>query len=168
MRKWGCWKRFDLQFLDNILILIWFFILGLLAVGLVFTLAPSIQSFVHGSITPEVAFMATSYVFLILSTVRYIQHWDHTPLLFPIAYLLCQVIISVMVSMTIIKKPANPVLGVILPACVAALLMIPVIRVWALIKPLETGKRRALPPRTRVRKLQKENDLSASSSSGDQ
>ncbi len=147
------YHRFDARFLDTLLILVWISIGGLLLVGLIFTLAPGIQQLAHDTVKAETAFMATAYTFVILSTLRYVQHWEHSPFLLPIAYVLCQVATSLLVTSTIVKRPHNLLLGMVAPACIVTLLLIPLIRIWDKIKPLET---RRTVPIARIRRQQKE------------
>jgi hypothetical protein len=152
--------RFNLHFLDTLLILIWLFILGLGLLGLVFTVAPSIQRISGAFITAESAFIVSAYAFLVLSTARFIQQWGFSAsIMLPVSYILCHGAMAILISSTVLKKPmANNWVGNIVPACVVAFFLIPLIKIWDRIKPVSRKKWVPPPAITRARQEQQKDD----------
>lgn len=140
--------RFNLHFLDTLLILIWFSFAGLALLGLVFTLQPGLQH----KLTAESVFVVSAYGFVILSTIRYIQHWQFSPaILLPLSYILCHATTAVLVSSGANIKTTGGWVASIVPACVVAFFLVPLAKVWKRIKPLQRRKRWVPPPPLRTR-----------------
>lgn len=139
----GLRSRFTLVFFDTILILIWLLLLGLLVLGLVFTLVPSLPIFLQNNLSTQGAFVATYLIFFAASATRFVQCWNGSLWLVVIGYSVAQIIFWTMI-------PNGATGGPIVLGSFFSVLLIPSQYVWDRIKPLE--KRRVLRPRLKTAK----------------
>lgn len=117
-------RLFNLYFFDSCLVLTWLSIFGILLLGLVFMGIPSLQLLLPDVILPSIAML-----FLIVSTVRFLQNYD-TPVVttFIITYIISYLLYYANVAKFALWSP-------IMPACGISVLVPPSSYVWDKIKP---------------------------------
>ncbi len=125
----GLRNRFTLHFLDSILVAIWLLLLGILVLGLVFAIAPGLQTFAQTVLSAQTAFVATYLIFFVASAARFIQSWNASLFLLVTGYFVAKIFFRIFV-------PNAAVGGEIVLGCFIAVCLIPSNYVWQRIKPL--------------------------------
>jgi uncharacterized membrane protein YozB (DUF420 family) len=142
------------DFIDDLLLLIWGAVLVFLALGLVFTVTPGLQAFIAAIVTPEMAFAASAFGFLLLSTARFLinkheQHQRPWAMTMAASYTFTLFVYGVLVTQNVMYRPTSYLVGAIVPSCALSIISVPARYVWHRIKPTTTGAgafRRPFPP----------------------
>jgi hypothetical protein len=140
------------SFIDDLLLLIWGIVLVLLALGLVFAVAPGLQTFIAAVVTPETAFAASAFGFLLLSTARFLinkqeQHRQHPwAVTMAASYTVTLFVYGVLVTQNVMYRPTSYLVGAIVPSCALSVISVPARYVWHRIKPAQAAFRRPFPP----------------------
>jgi hypothetical protein len=140
-----------MDFIDRLLLLLWAIIVGMVALGLVFTIVPALQQAATTLITAELAFSVSAFAFLITSTGRFLVNKDANDgdwfVTMATSYSLTLLGYAALVTQQLLQRPSSYLVGAIVPACFMAVVSVPARYVWNKIKPLGNGKRVAIPKR---------------------
>jgi hypothetical protein len=122
-------RLLNLYFFDSCLILTWLSIFGILLLGLLFMGIPILKVWLDQRISPESVLPITAMLFVVTSTVRFLQSYE-TPVLavLAITYIFAYVLYHEFVSTFAWWSP-------LIPACGISILVPPSTYIWEKIKP---------------------------------
>ena len=142
----GFWRsRFNFFFLDTVLILIWLMLLGIVVVGGIFTMLPSLPLLIQKFATAEKTAVWTAIVFASVSSMRFLHSYGYPVWSFPLCYLVTYLATSAAILQGWMKVPTTHlVVSNFTSACIVTFMLIPFSKmryVWDRIKPLPRAPR---------------------------
>lgn len=128
-------KRFNGNFVDSVLILMWMGLGVILLWALLYMAFPGFKDAFEAQMTNAVIVQGTSLIFMGGSAVRVLMNWNHSLWTLLVCYVLIEIVCVLLYTNGVISRAVDLFWGPVIPTCILAMVIVPLAYIWDRIKP---------------------------------